>query len=140
MKRFQVLVVCLLLLGISPLAATAAGKKSQVEKDYFKGLDYYLAGRYEEAITRFHWAIDEKWDFWQSYQMLGYCHFELREKEAALGAFQESLRLNPKNPALLKIVKDLQSGALDIPVRPVLPEDHFRGPVVEIPTYYSFNK
>jgi tetratricopeptide (TPR) repeat protein len=139
MKRFQALGLSFLLC-VLPGSLLAGGKISQVEKDYLKGLDLYLSGHYEEALTRFHWAIDEKWDFWQSYQMLGYCHFELREKEAALGAFQESLRLNPKNPALLKIVKDLKSGALDIPVRPVLPEDHFRGPVVEIPTYYSFNK
>jgi tetratricopeptide (TPR) repeat protein len=139
MKRFLVLSL-LFLLTAQPGALLAAGKISQPEKDYLKGLDLYLAGRYEEALTRFHWAIDEKWDFWQSYQMLGYCHFELREKEAALSAFQESLRLNPKNPALAKIVVDLKSGALDIPVRPVIAEEHPRGPVVEIPTYYSYNK
>ena len=139
MKRFKVLFL-LFLLVFQPGLILAKGKVSQVEKDYLKGLDLYLAGHYEEAITRFHWAIDEKWDFWQSYQMLGYCHFELREKEAALDAFRESLRLNPKNPALVKIVADLKSGALDIPVRPVIVEEHPQGPVVEIPTYYSFNK
>lgn len=139
MKRFQVLFL-LFLIGFQPSVLLAKGKISQVEKDYLKGLDLYLAGRYEEALTRFHWAIDEKWDFWQSYQMLGYCHFELREKEAALSAFQESLRLNPKNPALVKIVADLKTGALDIPVRPVIVEEHPKVPVVEIPTYYSFNK
>ncbi|HVZ81676.1 MAG TPA: tetratricopeptide repeat protein [bacterium] len=139
MKRFQTLLL-LLLLALQPGMALAKGKVSQVEKDYMKGLEFYLAGHYEKALTRFHWAIDGKWDFWQSYQMLGYCHFELREKEAALRAFQESLRLNPQNPALVKIVQDLKSGALDIPVRPVLAEEHPRGPVAEIPTYYSFNK
>ncbi len=88
-------------------------------KEYKKGLNLYHQGHYEEALELFQQAIDENLEFWQSFQMVGYCHFEMRQKEAAMKAFEESLDLNPNNPKLAKIYRDLQTGTLDIPVRPV---------------------
>lgn len=88
---------------------------------------------------RFQLAIDGDWTFWQSYQMAGYCYFELRNKESALSAFEESLKIHPVNPKLTKIYNDLKSGTLNIPVRPVeaaLPV----GTPVYIQTYYSYNR
>ena len=58
-----------------------AGSKITPENDYCKGLDLYAKGRYESALVRFQLAIDGNWNFWQSYQMVGYCYFELRDKE-----------------------------------------------------------
>ena len=117
-----------------------AASKTTPENDYRKGLELYSQGRYESALVRFQLAIDERWNFWQSYQMVGYCFFELRDKEEALTAFDESLKINPDNPKLTKIVKDLREGTLDIPVRPVEAQALPVGTPVSLQTYYSFNR
>lgn len=117
-----------------------AGYKVTPESDYRKGLDLYTQGRYEAAIVRFQLAIDGNWNFWQSYQMVGYCYFELRDKNQALNAFEESLKINPNNPKLAKIVNDIKDGTLDIPVRPVETGAEPVGTPVYVHTYYTYNK
>jgi len=109
------------------LCAFAQAKSDNGMKDYKKGLQLYQQCRYEQALERFQQAIDENLEFWQAYQMVGYCCFEMRQKEEAIKAFEECLDLNPNNPKLSKVYKDLKSGALDVPVRPV----------VEASTYYT---
>ena len=109
------------------LFALAQAKSDNGLKDYKKGLQLYQQARYEQALERFQQAIDENLDFWQAYQMVGYCCFEMRQKEEAIKAFEECLDLNPNNPKLAKVYKDLISGALDVPVRPV----------AEASTYYT---
>ena len=88
-------------------------------KEYKKGLSLYHKGHYEDALELFQQAIDENLEFWQAYQMAGYCHFEMRHKDDAMKSFEECLDLNPRNPKLSKIYEDLKSGKLDIPLRPV---------------------
>lgn len=126
-------------LCLSP-AFSHAGIKPTPENDYRKGLELYLQGRYESALARFQMAIDENWDFWQAYQMAGYCYFELREREGALKAFEESLKIHANNPKLAKVYNDLKAGTLDIPVRPVENGPMPIGTPVYIHTYYTFNK
>lgn len=116
-----------------------ADSNATPESDYRKGLDLYGQGRYEAALVRFQLAIDENWTFWQSYQMVGYCYFELREKEPALMAFEHSLKINPHNPKLVKIYNDLKVGTLEIPMRPVVSELLPIGTPVYIQTYYTYN-
>ena len=132
----------LLLAGLLFLAPSfsRAGFKPTPESDYRKGLELYLQGHYEAALVRFQMAIDENWDFWQAYQMVGYCYFELREREGALKAFEESLKIHSNNPKLAKVYNDLKSGTLDIPMRPVETELRPIGTPVYIHTYYTFNK
>ena len=131
----------LFLLGMLVLvpAFLWAGSKVTPKSDYLKGLDFYSKGQYEAALLRFQWAIDEDWNFWQSYQMVGYCYFELRDKEGALNAFAESLKIHPNNPKLAKIYNDLKSGNLDIPMRPVEAAQPIGTPVY-IYTYYSYHR
>jgi tetratricopeptide (TPR) repeat protein len=121
-------------------ALIGAGSKATPENDYRKGLDLYKQGRFEEALVRFQLAVDENWSFWQSYQMVGYCYFELREKGPAVNAFEESLKINPNNPKLVKIYNDLKSGTLDTPIRAVETEAQPIGTPVYIQTYYTYNK
>ena len=118
-----------------------ASSKTTPETDYRKGLDLFSKGRYEAALVRFQLAIDGNWNFWQSYQMVGYCYFEMRDKEGALNAFEESLKIKPNNPKLVKIVNDLKSGALDVPVRPVEAAEILPvGTPVYLQTYYTYNR
>ena len=51
--------------------------------------------------------------------MVGYCYFEMRDKDFAMNAFEASLKLNPDNRHLAKVYNDLKAGAADIPLRPV---------------------
>src|ERR1035441_1130713 len=118
-------------------AVSWAGNKATPAGDYRKGLSLYGQGHYEEALVRFQMAIDENWVFWQSYQMVGYCYFELRDRESALKAFEESLKINPHNPKLAKVYNDLKTGHLEIPVRPVEASVQPVGTPVYIQTYYS---
>jgi tetratricopeptide (TPR) repeat protein len=138
MRKFKNLILTSLLI-LTPVFLWA-GTKVTPESDYRKGLDLYAKGRYEAALERFQLAIDENWNFWQSYQMAGYCYFEMRDKESALNAFEESLKIKPDNPGLVKIVNDLKAGTLDIPVRPVEAEAQPVGTPVYLQTYYTYNK
>ncbi len=136
MKIFK---LAFFLAALAPIF-TWAGSNAKSDDDYRVGLNLYAKGRYEAALVRFQLAIDGNWDFWQSYQMVGYCYFELREKDAALKAFTESLKIKPNNPQLVKIVDELKTGTLDIPLRPVEAEAQPIGTPVYIQTYYTFNK
>lgn len=116
----NILWVLLILFVSMPLAVQANSKAESLHvKDYKKGLALYHQGKYEEAMERFEQALDGHFEFWQAYQMIGYCHFEMRRKAEALRAFEESLDINPANQKLWKIYHDLKTGALDIPLRPV---------------------
>ncbi len=87
--------------------------------DYKTGYRLYQQGYYEKAIRYFCNAVDEDMDFWQCYQMIGNCYFQLRQKNAALAAYQECLRIHPNNSTLIKDCRDLTTGAFDYPLQPV---------------------
>jgi tetratricopeptide (TPR) repeat protein len=116
-----------------------AGPRDTAKIDYRTGLELYQQGRYEQALERFQFSSDEDWNFWQSYQMAGYCYFELREKDSALSAFKESLRIHPDNPQLARIYADLRAGALEVPIRPVDGPQPTGTPAFR-QVWYSYNK
>ncbi len=105
-----------LLLTLASFSPAQAGNGL---KEYRKGLSLYHKGHFEDALELFQQAIDENLEFWQAYQMAGYCHFEMRHKDDAMKSFEDSLDINPRNLKLAKIYEDLKSGKLDIPLRPV---------------------
>ena len=114
-KRFLLLLLSFL---VSP-ASSFAGKDIAVD-NYNLGLSLFYKNHYEQALSRFLEAADQNFNSWQSYEMAGYCYFEMRDKDGALEAFEESLRLNPKNTRLVKVYNNLKEGAADIPLRPVV--------------------
>lgn len=119
-KKRTAWILLLFLFAALPLVVQAKPKAESIHvKDYKKGLALYHQGKYAEAMERFEQALDGNFEFWQAYQMIGYCHFEMRNKTEALKAFEESLDINPSNHKLWKIYNDIKMGALDIPVRPV---------------------
>lgn len=99
--------------------ATLGRAETIAAKYYLAGLQFYEKSQYDDALEKFERATDENFDFWQSYQMIGYCYFYLRQKDNALTAFAESLRLHPDNPKLMRLCDNLKSGALDFPLQPV---------------------
>ena len=137
-RSLFILLTGLLLLG--PVLLVAGTTDTTSQADFKKGLNLFYKNQFEAALVRFQLAIDEDWNFWQSYQMVGYCYYELRDKENALKAFEESLRLNPDNPSLARVIQALKSGALDVPIQPVFYEVKPIGPPYYTWTYSSHNK
>jgi len=120
MKK-QTILLILLLAGFLFLLAPKVRAESALA-DYKAGLALYQKCQYEKALEHFQWAMDDDFNFWQSYQMAGYCYFYLREKENALNAFEESLRLKPNNPPLRKFYASLKTGKTGGLLQPVIME------------------
>ena len=106
------------LLAVVLPSVSEAGSDSFVT-NYDQGLSFFCKNKLDEALSHFLQSADENFNSWQSYEMAGYCYFEMREKDGALEAFEESLELNPHNQHLVKVYNDLKAGAADIPLRPV---------------------
>src|ERR1700678_3150593 len=79
-----------------------AGSDSAVIS-YNQGLSFFSKNHFEEALSHFLQAADQNFNSWQSYQMAGYCYFQMRDKDSALEAFGESLKINPHNLHLVKV-------------------------------------
>jgi len=93
--------------------------------NYNQAMSFFSNNRYEEALSHFLQSADENFNSWQSYEMAGYCYFQMREKDGALEAFEESLKINPQNQRLVKVYVDLKAGAADLPLRPVVDASAF---------------
>lgn|GEM_PF-1950045 len=76
--------------------------------EYQTGFRLYQKGKYQEALHHFYLAADENLDSWKTYHMIGNCYFVLQQRDAAMGAYQESLKINPNNPGLLTNFRKLQ--------------------------------
>jgi tetratricopeptide (TPR) repeat protein len=120
MKKFE-LILGLFLLSL-PLTLHA-GSSTAVE-NYNQGLTLYSQKQYERALAHFLLAADEDYNSWQSYEMAGYCYFQMMDKSEALAAFETSLEINPKNVKLVKVYRALKAGAADLPLRPVAESNH----------------
>ncbi|HEY5040003.1 MAG TPA: hypothetical protein VIJ93_13125, partial [bacterium] len=57
--------------------ATLGRAETIAAKYYLAGLQFYEKSQYDDALEKFERATDENFDFWQSYQMIGYCYFYL---------------------------------------------------------------
>jgi tetratricopeptide (TPR) repeat protein len=68
--------------------------------DYRVGLTLYQQGHYAQAVAHFQSAAQADPSFWQAYQVLGQCKYQLGDKAGALSAFDQSLQIHPDNPTL----------------------------------------
>lgn len=102
------------------LPSVLKAESDSLAANYNQGLSFFSKNDMEEALSHFLQSADENFNSWQSYEMAGYCYFEMREKDGALEAFEESLKINPHNEHLVKVYMDLKAGAADIPLRPVV--------------------
>jgi tetratricopeptide (TPR) repeat protein len=117
-SKCENLILFLFFFGLFVPSISIAGSDTAVT-NYNQGLSFFFENYLSEALTRFLQTADENFNSWQSYEMVGFCYFEMREKDGALAAFEESLKINPRNPQLAKIYNNLKAGAADIPLRPV---------------------
>jgi tetratricopeptide (TPR) repeat protein len=109
-----------------PAMASRKDSTRNAEWYYEAGLALYQKANYEDALVRFEQALDENFDYWQSYQMIGNCHYNLRNKEKALAAFEQSLRINPSNLKLAGYYQRLKTGKVCLQL---MPEEYNPQPV-----------
>jgi Flp pilus assembly protein TadD len=114
-KRFLVLFLC-----VSAFPSLSYAGADGAVTNYNLGLSFFSKNHFEQALSHFLEAADQNFNSWQSYEMAGYCYFEMRDKDSALEAFAESLKLNPKNAHLAKVYNNLKEGAAALPLRPVV--------------------
>ena len=91
----------LLLFGVPVQAET------EHSDDYQKGLTFYNQGDYSKALQYFDSAIDKNPNSWVVFEKEGYCYFHLGEEGQMNEAFDESLKLHPKNHELKAFIAGL---------------------------------
>ncbi len=74
-------------------------------KEYNKGLTLYHKGHYEDALELFQQAIDENLEFWQAYQMSGYCHFDCGTRKTPSSLSRRVSTLTRAIPSSLKFTR-----------------------------------
>lgn len=76
--------------------------------DYQVGLTLYKQGHYAQAVSHFQSAAQADPSFWQAYQVLGQCKYQLGDNLGALAAFDQCLRIHPDNPTLRNFADKLR--------------------------------
>lgn len=77
--------------------------------EYFNaGVSYYDAGRFEECLSYFQYALSVDASLWQAHQYLGGAHYALGKTAEALTHYEELIRLHP-DPALKEWVDNLKA-------------------------------
>lgn len=118
LKVFFILAFGIILFSLPAFAARNSIAVS-AQWYYRAGLALYQKAYYEDALEKFEQALDEHFEYWESYQMIGNCYYNMRDKEKALVAFEQSLQINPANPQLVRFYKRLKSGQVIVPLVPV---------------------
>jgi hypothetical protein len=123
------------------------GYAMTADEYYHKGLTSYEAGKWGEAISYLEGAIQDNFNHWQAYQLLGYSYYRINEPQKSIQNCEASLKINPNNPTLQTFVDKLkaqnipapaiQSGGANAPALPALPPqmtNQYQASVVPIPT------
>ena len=109
MKRFK-----LFLCGLGFLISLAK-PASAAPDEYPLALQDYQAGQYDKAIQECQSAVQMNPNYWQAFQVLGYCYYEQKNNLQALQAIDESLRLHPDNAALRQFEQQLRAVTSNAP-------------------------
>ncbi len=88
----------------------AAGVYAFTSQDYCDaGMRLYQQRQYGKAAQYFQAAIQMDPNNWQAYEGLGYCVYDLDDKDGAKRDFARSLALHPDNPPLRKFAFELDA-------------------------------
>src|SRR6185295_6131750 len=121
MKLFMKLISLFIFLSLGAALYAQVTDDSKT-KEYQYGLYFYKQGQYLKAMAWFRKVIElaqnqpqtpgsTKANHWQTYQMLGNTYYYLGYKAEAAQVYQLSLRDNPNNPQLVKLVDSLKTSA-----------------------------
>jgi hypothetical protein len=121
------------------------GNAMTADEYYHNGLTSYQAGKWGEAISYLEGAIQENFNHWQAYQLLGYSYYRINDTQKSIQNCEASLKINPNNPALQTFVDKLkaqnipapaiQSGGVNAPALPALPLTNAK-PEVAVNSFY----
>jgi tetratricopeptide (TPR) repeat protein len=89
--------------------------------DYAGGNQLYQQGQYDQAIHSFQAAIQANPNYWQAYQVLGYCYYAQKNNLQALQAMDQSLQINPNNPPLQQFDNQVRAATPNAPLAPGSP-------------------
>ncbi len=92
---------------ISPSLSHAINAAAQEYDE--QGMALYHQGRYSKSVVYFQKAAQADPSDWQAYENLGNTYLKLKNNEAALSAYQDSLRINPDNITVENIVNNLKN-------------------------------
>ncbi len=87
------------LVGEQKNKASVLDSKKSIEC-YNAGMKAYQEKQYDNAINEFKKSIENNPNFWQAYQFLGNCYYAKGMLNETVRAYEESVKLNPKNDKL----------------------------------------
>lgn len=97
-----------------PLAAQAV-----TADDYYSvGSQFYQQGQLDKAIQYCQAAIQMNPNYWQAYQVMGYCYYSQKNNPQAIQAMDKSLQINPDNPTLQQFDNQVRSVTPNTPPAP----------------------
>jgi tetratricopeptide (TPR) repeat protein len=94
----------------------AAVFAATADDDYASGNQLYQQGQYDQAILSFQAAIQANPNYWQAYQVLGYCYYAQKKNLLALQAMDQSLQINPNNPKLQEFDNQVRAATPNAPL------------------------
>jgi tetratricopeptide (TPR) repeat protein len=93
-----------------PIAVSTVGLEEDAIPDYEDALKLYRAKDYREAMRLAERAVEMDRMYWQAWELVGSCRYNLGDTPGALDAYRAALEVNPQNPQLKAVVADLEAG------------------------------
>jgi tetratricopeptide (TPR) repeat protein len=81
--------------------------QTPAQADYQKAAALYNQGNYEQALIYCQNAEDDDLNFWQAYELDGYCQYYLGKSTEMMEAFNASLKIHPENEQLTAFMAKL---------------------------------
>ena len=69
-----------------------------------RGIEFFNAGNFQEAIGQFEKAVEVKPDFMEALQNLASSYFRAEQYEKAIGAAEKALEIDPRSVQMIKLV------------------------------------
>lgn len=112
------LITLFVLLGLS---STLLAQQVPTSQDYMQAAQDALQGNdYTTAIQDYLLAIKKDPNNWEAYQNLGGCYIQLHKMGDAKAAYEQSLKINPSNPSLIKFMAQVWGGPQPTPTPTVM--------------------
>jgi hypothetical protein len=84
--------------------------------DYYKpAVQYYQQGLYDKAIQECQYALQMDPNYWQAYQLMGYCYFKQKDNDRSIQNIDLSLKLHPDNPVLYQFEVSVKAQVASTP-------------------------
>jgi tetratricopeptide (TPR) repeat protein len=83
---------------------------------YQEAVAQYQQGKYTECVASLKDAVGQDPAQWRAYQLMGNAYTQLKDPRSALGAYEQSLGINPSNQALKEYTDKLRASLQPVPM------------------------